>query len=281
MSTEIIVSHLHAKRGALAAAVPKTFRGALTQESIVQAVGLACERSPNLRKCDPQTVYTSVLFLVRMGLDVSGYTGEAYLVPFYNSKAGRHECTPMVGQQGKIAMAYRSGKIDRILTGVAHAHDDYEFDLASGYLRHTFDPTLNDRGPAVFAWARVWVKDSTDPLTEIMPAADFQKIEDAAKKKNRGKLSPAYKQWRDEMFRRSVLSRCLKRAPKSTDIAEVLNRESSFAASTDPIDVSWTDAGTSAPDVIDAEPEAAKPEEKPANKANDNNEAPPILDGMP
>ncbi|MCK5495024.1 MAG: recombinase RecT, partial [Hyphomicrobiaceae bacterium] len=172
-------------------------------------------------------------------------------------------------------------KIDRILTGVAHAHDDYEFDLASGYLRHTFDPTLNDRGPAVFAWARVWVKDSTDPLTEIMPAADFQKIEDAAKKKNRGKLSPAYKQWRDEMFRRSVLSRCLKRAPKSTDIAEVLNRESSFAASTDPIDVSWTDAGTSAPDVIDAEPEAAKPEEKPANKANDNNEAPPILDGMP
>jgi recombination protein RecT len=283
MSTSIILSKMKAKRGAIAAAVPQTFRGALTYESIMQAVGLACERSENLRKCDPETVYTSVLFLVRMGLDVSGYTGEAYLVPFYNSRTGRHECTPMVGQQGKIAMAYRSGKIDRILTGVAHAADDYEFDLATGFLRHSFDPTLTDRGPAVFGWARVWVKGSADPITEIMPAADFQKIEDAAKKKNRGKLSPAYKQWRDEMFRRSVLSRALKRSPKSTDIAEVLNRESAFHANANPIDVEWMEADTSAPaDVIDAEHVEAAPPAEPENGPQPTkNEAPPTMDGMP
>lgn len=238
---------LQSKKGALTGAVPKTMRAGLTWEAIVQGVGLAMEKNSTLVKCHPQTIYTSLLTILRLGLDPSGLTQQAYLVPFYNSRAKRHECQAIIGQQGKIELAYRSGQIDRIITAVIYENDDCEFNLADGTLSHTFDLRGDDRGGIVAAYARVWIRGSAHPVTELMTYAEFGKIKAAAARRNRDKLSPAYREWEGEMFRRSVLNRALKRCPKSADLAEVLQREAEITAqrrSGDIIDVDDIDLGS-------------------------------------
>ena len=248
MSTLAILETLNAKRTPLGIAVPQTFRAALTVESIIQAVGLACERNERLAKSDPMTVYTAVLDIVRIGLDLSPMLQQAFLVPFWNKDRSCFECSAMIGQQGKIELAFRTGKYASIVTEVVHRHDDYEFDLARRHLRHSFNPDLADRGPGVFGYARAWLVgfdlDGPPNFQEIMTAHDFGKIESASRKRNKGKLSPAYAEWRNEMWRRSALARMLKRAPKSVDLAEVLNREAELAVrqrSGDVIDSTWAD----------------------------------------
>lgn len=267
MSTAIILATIDRKRPQIMEIIPKTFRAALHWESIRQGIGLAVSRSPKLQECDPTTVYTSVLDILRFGLDPSGGTGQAYLVPFFNSRTRRQECQAIIGQQGKIEMAFRTGKYASIVTEVVHENDTYSFDLARRHLTHTYDPS-QPRGQMLFAYCRIWLTsapaDGPPSFQEIMGYEDFEKI-------SRGKKSPAYKEWYGEMWRRSVLSRCLKRAPKSIDLAEVLSRESEMAsqqASGIIVDSTWEEP---AAEVVEPpalpEPPMEVPEEKPKTRA--------------
>jgi len=238
-----VLGFLTTKKAALLGAVPRTLAGALTWESIIQGVGLAIAGNPKLAECDPASVYISLLHIVRLGLDPSGMTQQAYLVPFWDGRRKCNVCTPMIGQQGKIELAYRSGRISRIITGVIHERDEYALNLADGSLSHSIDLLAPDRGKAVGAYCRIWLEGNPDPILEVMTLADFEKIKAAANKKNKGKLSPAYKAWPEEMWRRSVLSRALKRAPKSADLLEVMSAESDLMKrreSGDIVDVDWT-----------------------------------------
>lgn len=286
MSTKAILATIDAKRPAILSVVPRTFRAALTWESIRNGIGLAVSRSEQLQKCDPLTVYQSVLDILRFGLDPSGVTGQAYLVPYYNKERRRHECSAIIGQQGKIEMAFRTGRYASIVTEVVHENDAYSFDLARRELSHTYQPN-EERGEPLFAYCRVWLTgfDLNGPpnFQEIMGISDFRRIA-------KGKRSPAYREWFGEMFRRSVLARCLKRAPKSIDLAEVLNREAElegrvargslldFAEEAPAVEEAppvKVVEPAALPDVIDAE-EAAQdeaPAEAPAAQAT--------LDGMP
>lgn len=216
---------LNAKKDHLLAAVPKTLAAALTWERIMQAVGMALAKSEQLQRCSPESIYRSVLDIIGKGLDI-GMDGQAYLVPF------KGECTPMIGAQGKIELAYRSGLIDKIVCQVVYENDTIDIDLANGTVEHpmTIDylrriAKEGGRGDMLAAYSRIWVKGVSEPILELMTVNEFEKIKADASKRTGGKLSPAYKEWPSEMFRRSVLNRGLKRAPKSRDLMDVLNRE--------------------------------------------------------
>ena len=256
MTTTAILATIDSKKGAILSIIPRTFRAALTWESIRNGIGLAVSRSEKLRQCDPLTVYQSVLDILRFGLDPSGVTGQAFLVPYYNKDRKRYECSPIIGQQGKIEMAWRTGLYASIVTEVVHENDSYSFDLARRQLTHTYDPN-EARGEPLFAYCRIWLKgfdlDGPPNFQEIMGRPDFEKIA-------QGKRSPAYRLWFDEMFRRSALARCLKRAPKSVDLAEVLNREAELVGQV---------AQGSLIDFADGhtdDPPAEAPKKKPAKK---------------
>lgn len=206
---------LEGRAGALHDALPTTLRGRMTAAAIVQAVAMAIEKSDALQRCSPKSIYLSVLQATRLGLDVS--TGEAYLVPF------KGECTLIVGYQGKIAMAMRTGMYSRILAGVCYERDTWELDEASGHL--SVRPYLEgDRGRPLFAWARAWVlgQKGEPSFQAILPWVDFEKIKTAASSRTGGKLSPAYKEWPERMAIRSALNRLFKTAPQSRDLLDVI-----------------------------------------------------------
>ena len=210
--------YLHAKRHALESAIPTTLRGRMTIDSVVNAVGVAMASSPNLAKCSPDDVYLAVNKAVRKGLDLEN--GEAFLVPYYESKTKAYRCNMQIGYLGAVELAMRTGLYEGIVTEVVHENDEWALDLANRRLSHC--PAMKgDRGDMLFAYARLWLKGQSGDLPgfqEVMLLAEFEKIKDIARTKNNDKLSPAYTVWPKEMWRRSVLRRCLKRAPKSRDL---------------------------------------------------------------
>lgn len=212
-------------------AVPKSFRASLEWDRIRGSVATAIAKSESLAKCNPGSILMSVLEIVGKGLDI-GMDGQAYLVPFKGA------CTPMIGAQGKIELAYRSKAITKIVVQVLYENDEFMLDLANGEVEHRMgkDYLLQlargelERGQMLACYARIWLASNSDPILEVMTVGDFNKIAAEAERRSGGRLSPAYTNWPGEMFRRSCLNRALKRAPKSRDLMEVLNREMELEA---------------------------------------------------
>lgn len=253
--TRTILAYLNTKRAMLTAAVPRTFQSALTWESIVQSLGASLndpKNGANLRRCKPESIYLALIKILRLGLDPAPELGQAYLIP------RGQECTALIGAQGKIELAYRSGRIDKIVCQVVYAEDHIEIDLAEGTIVHrvTKEQLLDSQEPGepIAAYARIWVKGAAQPTLELMRMFEFERIRTVAGSAN----SPSYKNYYTEMWRRSVLNRALKRAPKSTELSEAL-RDFDLA----PVDRTAVDdepAGGDAPpqrDVVD--PDADPP----------------------
>lgn len=235
-----VLHFLDSKKDALLGAMPRSAAG-ITWESILQGVWLAMDKQPKLRQVHPRTIFASMLYILRLGLDPSGQTGEAYLVPFNNKKKGADGhwteelvCTPMLGAYGKLRLAQRFGGV----IGAPATDVVYEADLEAGtdwnagghFLIHK-QAFGKPRGKPLFVYFRAWVKGGVDAearaagladIQEIMSWDDFEKIKETAKKKNFGKLSPAYEHWPDEMAKRSCISRGTKKIDKAPDLLTLM-----------------------------------------------------------
>lgn len=216
---------LDRKRDEIMSAVPASARGLLEFGRLRLTVGSMIASNERLARCSPMSILTSVIEIVSRGLDL-GADGQAFLVPYGST------CQPLIGSQGKIELAYRSGLVDRITVQVIYERDDVELDLAAGQVRHTVSKSLmleiakgGSRGEPLAAYALIWLKNSERPVLELMLFDDWSKIVENAKAKGRGRLSDAYRLWPGEMWRRSVLNRALKRIPKSRELSEALRRD--------------------------------------------------------
>ncbi len=240
MSLETAIATMDAKKSAIMAVIPTTMRETMEWQMIRQSVAAAIRGNDSLQRADPMPIFNSAMYISRLGLEIGGHGGEAFLVPF------KGKCTPMIGVRGKEVLAIRSGHVDSINSGVLHEFDLHDHDLSEAFLTHKLDWTRDDRGKALGAWAKVYLTGSPRPLLELMPECDFQQIVKSVMRRNKGKLSPSYREWPDEQRRNRVLSRLLKRTPKSKDMARVLFDEHHFDQG-----VQVTPTGYA--DVIDAE----------------------------
>src|SRR5262245_34215703 len=88
----------------IAMALPKH----LTPERMIRVALTAVSRSPQLQKCTPATIAGCVVQASILGLEPDGVLGEAYLVPFWNKKAGggkgSYECQLIPGYQGLLKL---------------------------------------------------------------------------------------------------------------------------------------------------------------------------------
>lgn len=214
--------------------VPQTLRQRLTWESIRVQLAAELRKSQKLRDAKPVDVYSAALYIYQLGLEIGGHAQQAWLIPFEQRKKidGKWvtvgiTVNPMIGAQGKIEIAMRSGQIAGMTTQIVYENDDVVLDFINpANNRHR--PNLRDRGEPLACYAQIELT-SGARLLELMSQDDFDKIREAAKKKNRDVLSPAYQEWPLEMWRRSCLNRALKRAPKSRDLLEVLESEDAIA----------------------------------------------------
>lgn len=105
----------------------------LTAERMSRIVMTALRTTKNLSRCSPVTFLGCVLSAAQLGLEVNTPLGHAWLIPREMSRKvdGKWikvwECTLMIGYQGYVDLARRSGKVFDVYAHVVRLGDDFRY----------------------------------------------------------------------------------------------------------------------------------------------------------
>lgn len=184
-------------------------------ETFVRWCVTALRKNPALLKTNRQSLLGAMVQAAQLGLDPSGATGQAYLVPF------KDECTFIVGYKGYINLAYRSGQIASIDAKVVYANDAFSYAYGlNPKLEHV--PCDGDRGELRAAYAIAKIKGG-DTVFVVLTAGDIARIK-ASSASARSASSP----WASHpasMWQKSAVRQLSKLLPLSTEAMTALGRD--------------------------------------------------------
>jgi len=252
----------------------------ITKERIVKLALVAASRQPKLFECTPQSFLQSVMKSAELGLDCVGTLGQGYLVPYYNGKIKAFECQFIVGYQGLIELARRSGNISRIESRVVYEKDEFivEYGLEPKLIHKPY--LGGDRGKIVCVYAIAELKDGSRQV-EVMTLDEVERIRDRSKAKEGGPWVTDFA----EMARKTVIRRLAKYLPLSPELAKAIETDDQqFDYHNAPLDVAADiQAGIDglkkrlkkkidSAEVADAESEQAEDDNKPEETEQQNDE---------
>lgn len=107
-------------RGEIEAALPRH----MDPDRMARVALTVIQQNPQLARCDARTLLGALMTCAQVGLE-PGPQGHVYFVPYENRREGRVDLTFILGYQGMIELARRSG----LLLSIA-AHTIYENELA-------------------------------------------------------------------------------------------------------------------------------------------------------
>lgn len=111
----------------MARALPKH----ITAERMLRVGLTALRTTPDLMRCTPETFFACMLQSAQLGLEVNTPLGQAYLIPRKNkyNRDGRLDCTMIIGYQGYMELATRSGRVTHISAHSVRLGDDFSYKL--------------------------------------------------------------------------------------------------------------------------------------------------------
>ncbi|WP_306365405.1 recombination protein RecT [Nocardia sp. CC227C] len=221
---------------------------------------LTClKQTPQLAQCDPASVLGGLMSCAQLGLR-PGVLGHAWLVPFWDSKyewtdgggrtrKGAHRAQLIVGYQGLVDLAHRSGKIASLIARTVYENDvfDVDYGLADSLVHK---PNLKgSRGDTIAFYAIA--KFTTGGHAFLVMTYDEMVEYCKTHTKSKGKYGP----WHDNfesMAHKTCVRQLSKWMPKSTEFARAIEHDEAVRvdltadAIDRPIHIE--------PDVIEAEP---------------------------
>ena len=173
---------------------------------------------------NPRSLADAMLDLSRIGLSLSPVLKQAYLIPSSTNGVKKVGLTPSyIGmEQGVI----RSGKVLVIQTELVYENDSFERWVDTTGAQFKFVPARKDRGELEggFCFAKF---SNGEVHVEYMEAAEILAIEEAATRKNNGKITPAWRYWKPEMQKKGIVRRAAKHWPTDKHVEtmfEVMDR---------------------------------------------------------
>lgn len=231
-----------------ALAMPK---GAEAAQLVRDALTLL-RATPKLNECDSASVLGGLMTFAQLGLRPGSALGHAYLLPMWNGRARRMEATPVIGYQGLIELAHRSGQIKSISSRVVYANDDFDIEYGlNDNLIHR--PALNgDRGePIAYYAVAKYVNGGYN--FEVLSHTEMEQHRDrfALAKNKQGVVVGPWKDNFDEMAKKTMIRKLAKVMPRATDLATALAADERVRVDLAPDSLG---EGTT-PDAVDGEAE--------------------------
>lgn len=240
---------LEKSKGQMAMALPKH----LTADRLLRVAMTSIQKTPKLLDCTPQSLLACVMTCAQLGLEPDQFLGQAYLVPFKNTKNETVICTLIPGYRGYIALARRSGEVQSVSSQVVYSKD--HFSLQYGIeekLEHVpYEPDEKElesktpRGDFRGVYVIFKYKDGSYSF-DYMGKGEIDRIRKRSKSANDGPWVTDY----DEMAKKTVIKRHVKLAPLSVEFAHAAALEDRANAGESQFDLMTTmDNGN----VIDAD----------------------------
>lgn len=212
---------LEANKDEIAKALPKH----VTADRLLKTALGACRQNPELLNCSTESLLGAIMVSAELGLE-PGPLGHCYLIPYNTKKKinGVEEWVKEVqfqlGYKGMLELVYRAGSVSTIVANPVYANElgHIEIDRAAGTVTHPYK-FLDDPGDFVGVYAYAVTKDGMTHV-EPMPKAEVEKIRKMAKSAE----SPAWRNMYEEMARKVVLKRLMKRLPMSVEKTDQIMR---------------------------------------------------------
>lgn len=184
-------------------------------EKFKRTVLTAVTMNDKLLNADRRSLLASCMKAASDGLLLDNR--DAALVMFGNDV----QYMPMIG--GILKRMRQSGDIKSVTAEVVYENDSFDrwVDETGDHLKHT--PNYDgDRGELRLAYSLIVTTDG-GVYIEVMDRAQINAVR-AVSKTGRSESGP-WAKWESEMWRKTVLRRGAKRAPMSTDLAELFERD--------------------------------------------------------
>ncbi len=223
----------------IARALPKH----ITPDRMARVCLTALRTTPGLVDCTPQSFAGAVMACAQLGLEPNSPLGHAYLIPYKDRRSGTTICQVIIGYQGMIELAYRSGRVSSVAAHVVRDGDEFEFSLGlHPVLRHVpSDAPDREERAITHAYAVAQIKDG-EPIAWVMSGSQIE----ARRKRGasgRGVRTP----WdtdREAMSLKTAVRSLFKWIPKSPEIATAIAIDDSEETRR-PLSVSIPEIGSS------------------------------------
>lgn len=191
----------------------------LPPERAVKIMLLAASRQPKLYECTPSSFLTAAMKAIEAGLDFGGATGQAYLVPYFNSKIGASEAQFIPGYIGLKDIVWRTAQIKLRACPV---YEKDIFDVTEGdEPKLTHKPYLaGDRGKVTHFYCVAKFPDG-DKQFDWMTKKEVDDIRSRSKCATTGPWKTDY----IEMGKKTVVRRIFKLLPSSPTLDSVLDAD--------------------------------------------------------
>ena len=220
------------------------------------------DKSPALAKTTPASFALAVMGAAEMGLQP--LLGLVYPIPYGD------QTTLQIGYQGMIELSRRSGKVLDIWAEVVLEGD--EFEVEYGLHRDlTHKPTAprDGKGKVVAAYACAKLAGTAEPAFVVLS------VEEIEKRRKVGRAGNIWRDWYEEMCKKTAIRALWKMLPKSTEMMVAMETEDKASALPPPRPASkrLTESDTPAPWEFDDgddpnEPAAVTMEETTEGKPN-------------
>jgi recombination protein RecT len=221
---------MHSYRDRFQEAIPQ---GTINLERFIAAATLEIMNNPTLQKCEKASLQACLMQSARYGLEVGSLLGQAYLIPYNESKrleggawAKVMTCHFQLGYKGLIVLARRSKTIRTITAEPVHENDIFEATLG-------LDPTLvhkidirKERGEPIAYYCAVQLENEGRQFKIITKkeAEDHRDSYSKASQQDDKQTSPWSTNF-EAMALKTVIIKALKLCPMSVEAMEAVSRE--------------------------------------------------------
>lgn len=244
---QTVYEFIESMKGEMARALPRH----LNPDRLARIMLTEVRRTPLLARCTPASFGGAIMTCAQLGLE-PGVSGEAYLLPFRNTKKNIYEVQLVIGYQGMAKLFWQSPLARSLDAQAVYEHDEFEY-------AYGLDPVLlhkpslaPDRGKAIAYYAVARMSGGGTAFI-VMSPGDIEKIRERSRAKDDGPWKTDY----DAMARKTCLRQLFKLLPRSPELSQALAQDEAVRTdwSEDALDVQpeYPDAVQGA--VVDGEPE--------------------------
>lgn len=200
-------------------AIEAQLAGAINSGAFVRAAISTISSSPKLQQATPSSVLGGIMLAAQLKLEIGPALGHFYLTP--RREKGVDICLPIIGYQGYIELAYRSGRIEKIETFLVRDGD--KFDHGANSERGRFF----DWNPADYDENRPWT--GVVAMAKIKGAgtvwAYLPKVKVLARRPHYWDKGTPWQTNEEEMARKTGIRALAPYLPKSTELAKAIEAD--------------------------------------------------------
>lgn len=199
-------------------AIEAQLAGTMNSGAFVRAAISTIASSPQLQTATPASVLGGIMLAAQLKLEIGPALGHFYLTP--RKVGGQMTCLPLIGYQGYIELAYRSGRIEKIETFLVRDGD--KFDHGANSERGRFFDWLPADYDETRAWTGVVAMAKIKGAGTVWAYLPREKVE--ARRPSYWTSTP-WKTNPEEMARKTGIRALAPYLPKSTELGKAIEAD--------------------------------------------------------